>query len=65
MSQTTVNLLMLYHRFEIIVLKGYFMLELEYIVQIDLSHNDVKRGKPDVTQSLIGLLVLWSESYFV
>ena len=31
---------------------------------IDLSHNDIKHGRRDVTQSLIGLLVFWSQSNF-
>ena len=32
---------------------------------IDLSHNDVKRGMSDDTRSLIGSLVLKSQSNFV
>ena len=35
------------------------------INEIDLSHNDVKRGKPDVTRSFIGSARLTSQSNVV
>ena len=33
-------------------------------LRIDLSHNDVKRGKPDVTRGLMGFAKSTSQSSF-